>query len=83
MAVLLHFLIVILANTACALFNESGAFTTSTKRKILGTVSHVGAIALSVSLYGNMRGLFVYTGVIALFGMVFIFYKQQPVRKTK
>lgn len=57
--------------SGCWFLNEKGSYTSSFKNKLIGYGLNLLALLASAYVFGNLRGLFVYIGLVSLVGMIF------------
>lgn len=76
MSIIFHTLVLLLAFAGSVALNDNGGFTSSPVRKAIGTAIHLIAIILTIYLYGTMRGLFVYTGLLSLLAIAYTMLKK-------
>ena len=71
MSFIITLLIFFLTIAGCIALNDNGSYTQSLKGKVLGFTANFIALILAMWLFGSLRGLFVYVGIVSLIGMLY------------
>jgi hypothetical protein len=64
------FLAFVTAIVGIYFLNQNGSYTQNKKHRLISVIFSITSVVLFAYLYGTARGMFIYLGVISLFGIV-------------